>query len=250
MTAALLVLSLVWLGPILACGSFQPRPTPTPLPAPTQPGTNDTGAGAAPIPTDTPVIIIEPTATPTPEPTATFTPTPLPGTVLAVGQPARVVAAGGLNMRDLPSSSGTLLLQLGVGQRVNVVEGPVSADALTWWRVDDGQGNVGWVADGDGTDEWLAPVTGNEVVPVNRAPNVGDRVRVTMDADQQLSIRSTPGTSAGVLTRVNSGQEFTVLAGPQSANGFIWYQIRSDDGQIQGWAADGDGTTRWLSPLE
>lgn len=249
LTAALLVMSLIWLGPILACGSFQPRPTPTPSPAPTQP----VAAGAqssAPIPTDTPVIIIEPTATPTPEPTATFTPTPLPGTALSVGQPARVVAAGGLNMRDASASSGTLLLQLGVGQRVNVLEGPVEADGFTWWRVDDGQGNIGWVADGDDTDEWLAPVSGGEIVPVNRAPRVGDRVRVTMDANQQLSIRSTPGTNAAVLTRVNTGTEFTVLAGPQSANGFIWYQIRSDDGQTQGWAADGNDTTRWLSPLE
>ena len=196
------------------------------------------------------MIIIEPTATPTPEPTATFTPTPLPGTALSVGQPARVVAAGGLNMRDASASSGTLLLQLGVGQRVNVLEGPVEADGFTWWRVDDGQGNIGWVADGDDTDEWLAPVSGGEIVPVNRAPRVGDRVRVTMDANQQLSIRSTPGTNAAVLTRVNTGTEFTVLAGPQSANGFIWYQIRSDDGQTQGWAADGNDTTRWLSPLE
>lgn len=248
-TASLLVMSLIWLGPILACGSFQPRPTPTPSPAPTQAAA--AGAqSAAPIPTDTPVIIIEPTATPTPEPTATFTPTPLPGTVLAVGQPARVVAAGGLNMRDAPASSGTLLLQLGVGQRVNVLEGPVEADGFTWWRVDDGQDNIGWVADGDDAGEWLAPVTGGEIVPVNRAPRVGDRVRVTMDANQQLSIRSTPGTNATVLTRVNTGTEFTVLAGPQSANGFIWYQIRSDDGQTQGWAADGNDTTRWLSPLE
>jgi hypothetical protein len=49
---------------------------------------------------------------------------------------------------------------------------------------------------------------------------------------------------------VEPGQQFTVLAGPQSADGLNWYQIRSDNGSIEGWAADGDGTTRWLSPLE
>jgi hypothetical protein len=33
-------------------------------------------------------------------------------------------------------------------------------------------------------------------------------------------------------------------------DGFVWYQIRSDDGGIEGWAADGDDNKRWLSPLE
>jgi uncharacterized protein YgiM (DUF1202 family) len=248
--AALLVLSLLWIAPILACGSFQPRPTPSPTP-------NLTPAADAAIlvPTNTPgileaPIIVEPTATFTPEPTPTITPTPIPGTVLEVGQPARVAAAGGLNLRDTASSAGNLLTRLSVGQRLTVLEGPVSADGFVWWRVDDGQGNVGWAAQGDGTDDWLTPQLGTDVQPVNRPPRVGDRVRVTMDAGQQLSVRTTPGTDAPIVTRVNSGVEFTILAGPQSANGFIWYQIRSDDGQTQGWAADGNDTTRWLSPLE
>ena len=63
-------------------------------------------------------------------------------------------------------------------------------------------------------------------------------------------MRATPGTGGTLITRVNPGQEFTILAGPQAANGLNWYQIRSDNGSIEGWAADGDGTTRWLSPLE
>jgi uncharacterized protein YgiM (DUF1202 family) len=251
--AALLVLSLLWIAPILACGSFQPRPTPSPTPNLTQ--TAISGDAAVLVPTNTPGIleaapVIDPTATFTPEPTPTITPTPIPGTVLEVGQPARVAAAGGLNLRDTASSAGNLLTRLSVGQRVTVLEGPVSADDFVWWRVDDGQGNVGWAAQGDGTDDWLTPQLGTDVQPVNRAPRVGDRVRVTMDAGQQLSIRTTPGTNAPIVTRVNSGVEFTILAGPQSANGFIWYQIRSDDGQTQGWAADGNNTIRWLSPLE
>ncbi len=42
----------------------------------------------------------------------------------------------------------------------------------------------------------------------------------------------------------------TVLAGPQSASGLNWYQVRSDDGTVEGWVAEGDGETRWVSPLE
>jgi uncharacterized protein YgiM (DUF1202 family) len=152
-------------------------------------------------------------------------------------------------MRDIPSPSGTLLIQLATGQRVNVIEGPTQAENYTWWRVDDGAGRSGWVADGDGETVWLSPQIG-EAQPVNRAPRVGERVVVTMPAGGQLSIRSSPGIQASLVTRVNTGTQYTVLAGPQQANGYVWFQIRSDDGTVEGWAADGEAGVRWLSPLE
>ena len=64
------------------------------------------------------------------------------------------------------------------------------------------------------------------------------------------SVRETPGTDARLITRVNPGQEFTVMGGPQQASGYTWFQIRSDSGDIEGWIAEGDNTERWLSPLE
>jgi hypothetical protein len=254
----MLALSLLWLLPALACGSFAPRPTPTPTAntpdtffPPTNTATTGEGepeAGIQPVPQVTQAPLI-PTDTPVAEPTATFTPTSVPGTALQPNQPARVTAPAGLNMRTEPRSGATLLLQLGTGQRVTVVEGPVSADNFTWWRVNDGQGNIGWVAERDAETVWLSPQLG-EAQPVNRAPRREDRVTVTMPAGGQLSIRALPGTDAPLLTRANPGQQFTVLDGPQTADGFTWYRIRSDDGQVEGWAADGDGATRWLSPLE
>jgi len=71
-----------------------------------------------------------------------------------------------------------------------------------------------------------------------------------MPAGGQLSVRLTPGTNAELVARVNPGDQFTIMAGPQEASGYTWYQIRSDDGAIEGWAADGSGSERWLSPLE
>lgn len=247
---ALLAFSLIWLLPVLACGSFQPRPTPVPTVVVIEPTT--VSIDAAPTPTDTPVIVIEPTPEPTPAPLPTDTPAvPVEGATLTVGSTARVVAPGGLNLRQNATTNGQLITRLGSGLVVDVLEGPVAGEGYIWWRIDDKQGNVGWAVQGDGEDTWLSPaVAGAAAQPVNRAPRVGDRVRVTMDSGGQLSIRTMPGTNAQLVTRVNSGAEFTVLAGPQSANGFLWFQIRSDDGQTQGWAADGNSSTRWLSPLE
>jgi hypothetical protein len=168
---------------------------------------------------------------------------------LSAGEPARVTAPAGLNYRDQPSTSGELLGQMNTGQVVSVLEGPVAADDYTWWQLDDGDGNVGWAADGDGETEWLSPQIG-EPQPVNRTPRVGERVVVTMPGSGQLSVRAQPGTNAALIQRVSSGSQYTVEAGPQTANGFTWFQIRSDDGNLVGWAADGDGSARWLSPLE
>jgi uncharacterized protein YgiM (DUF1202 family) len=203
-----------------------------------------TNAVATPLPqlpTDTPTAQVTPTVSATVVSTA-----PVGGNVLAPGQPARVTAPGGLNYRESPSANASLLGQFGAGQLVTILEGPISADNFTWWRIDDGQTNVGWAADGDGDQIWLSPQLGDPQ-PVNRPPRVGDRVVVSTG---QLSVRSTPGTNSPLITRVDPGQEFTILAGPQAANGLNWYQIRNDSGSVEGWAADGDGTTRWLSPLE
>lgn len=249
-------LSLLWLGPILACGSFQPRDVPTataPPAAAAQPQDNlaeGTAADSAAQSQSTP-IPEAPTATQPPLPTPTFTVTPLPGTALTIGQPARVVAPNGLNMRETATSSARLILQLGTGQLVTVLDGPASADGFTWWQVEDQQGNSGWIADGDSETTWLSPSVGDPQ-PVGRPPQVGDRVRITMGGDAQLTIRALPGTEGPLITRANPGQEFTVVNGPQSADGYRWYQIRSDDGTILGWAADSDlqNEDRWLSPIE
>ncbi len=251
---ALLAVSLIWLAPTIACGSFAPRPTPTPTPPPeitaiNADDPNSVAGGEANTPAMPTPLPAAPTETPTPEATATLTPTVATGTALAAGAQARVTAPAGLNYRDRPSTSGALLGQFGTGILVTVLDGPIAADNFTWWQIDDGQGNVGWAADGDGETEWISPRLGDPQ-PSNRAPQVGDRVRVTMGSGGQLTIRNQPGTGAGVVARVNPGQEYTVLAGPQQANGFTWFQIRSDDGSVEGWAADGDGSDRWLSPLE
>ncbi|MCB0098556.1 MAG: SH3 domain-containing protein, partial [Caldilineaceae bacterium] len=241
----LALLALIWLLPTLACGSFQPRPTPTFTPIPIE-DNNTAGAQETLQPTVTPTLILAPSFTETPTPTPTFTETPVPGSALAVGQPARVTAPNGLNLRSQASSGGQLIIQLGTGQLVTILEGPVETEGYTWWRLEDGQGNSGWAADGDGETEWLSPRVG-EAQPVSRLPQVGDRVLVTMDAGIQLTIRALPGRDAPLVTRVDPGTQFTVINGPQTVGGLNWYQIRSDDGRLEGWAAAGDGNNRWLS---
>lgn len=255
---SLLAVSILWAVPVIACGSFAPRATPTPTQIQlgvglgAQPAANDTpSAPTANNNTNPTLLPVAPTVTPIPQPTPTFTSTPEPGTAIAVGQPARVVAPYGLNLRTDTSANAQLLTQLGSGQRVTVVDGPISAEGYTWWKVEDSAGNSGWGVDGDGENTWISPNVGGSQ-PVNRSPRVNERVRVTMPGDLQLTIRSLPGVDAPVLIRVDSGTEFSVVDGPRNANGYVWFRIRSNDGNIAGWAAEADNNqaNRWLSPLE
>ena len=239
---ALVALGLVWVGPIVACGSFQPRPTPSPQPViatatPLSPAAVQ--APATPAPTLSPPA----TATALPSPTPTIT----VQNRLNVGDQARIVADTGLNIREQPSTNAPVVILLAQGKRVLVLEGPVASDGYIWWKVDDNQGNIGWIAGGDGSEEWISPQVG-EPRPVNRSPIVGDRVVVTLAGE--LSIRALPGVSSPLVSRARTNQQFNVVAGPQSADNYFWYQIRSDDGRVEGWAADGRDGERWLTPLE
>lgn len=228
----------------LACGSFVPRPTPVPRP------TFTPIVESASVSTATPPPAVEiATSVPTREvATPTFTPTPVPGTALIVGQPARVVAPQGLNVRRTASVSGDRAGRYAPGAVVSVLEGPVDVDGYRWWRVGNNELS-GWVADGDGEEQWLSPDVGS-TQPVDRSVQVGDDVLVTVGESGLLKVRSDAGTSYGVLHQVPNQTELTVIEGPVDANGFRWWKVVSDSGSISGWAAEGDGEERWLTPLE
>lgn len=233
----LAVLALV----TLACGSFVPRPTPVPRPT-VAPIVESAAAGA--VATDTPAL---PTSVPTRVvPTPTFTPTPVPGTVLAVGQPARVVAGQGLNVRKAAGVKGDKAGRYPPNAVVSVLEGPVDADGYRWWRVGNNE-LAGWVAEGDGAELWLSPDLGL-TQPVERTIQVGDTVLVTVGADGLLKVRSAAGLSGKVQHQVKDGVQLKVDDGPVDADDYRWWKVSGGD--ISGWAAEGTGDEKWLKPLE
>ena len=237
-----LLFSIIWIVPILACGSFQPRPTPTAQPVIVAPA-QDTPNPAQELPTAAPTQPPPPTATANPSPTVTVVIT----NPLSIGDPARITADTGLNIREQPSTGAPVVVLLARGKRVLVLEGPAASDGFIWWKVDDNQGNIGWLAGGDGREEWVSPQLGDPR-PVNRSPIVGDRVVVTLVGE--LSVRALPGVSSVLVARARTNEQFSVVAGPQAADNYFWYQIRSDNGSVEGWAADGLNGERWLTPLE
>ncbi len=235
---------------MLACGGFQVRVTPTPRPPTSTPAAEPTAA-AQPSPTEAPTPLPSPTAAPSPSPTAA----PVP-TGLAPGARARVAAGGGLNVREQPTAKGKLLGRLNANAVVALLEGPTQAENYDWWKIDNGAGLVGWVASGPRDDPWLVPADGAAAPSpapgaprlVDRPIRLGDRVQVTTDANQVLTVRDFAGRNATPVARVKAGTLFTVRGGPIKQDGFTWWELEGDT--VKGWAAEGDGQNRWLTPVE
>ncbi len=114
-------------------------------------------------PQHSPTPTLRPTNTPVPP---TFTPvlptnTPRPApTELGVGVLAQVTPPEGakLKVRAQAGIDGELLGELEKGAQVKIIEGPAQASNLKWWKIDNGQGLVGWSAEGVGSDVYLTLV--------------------------------------------------------------------------------------------
>lgn len=248
----------VLLAASLACGGFQVRVTPTPKavtvePQPTLESTSAPEATQAPAAATTVEVPTPAAAAPAAGPTAT----PPPPTAAPVTRQARVAATGGLNVRDQASAKGKAVGRLAGNSVVAVLEGPVDAENYSWYRVDNGQGLVGWVAAGPKDDPWLVLVEQAAPAPqptastgrlVDRAVKVGDTVQVTTEANQVLTVRADPGRGAGPVARVPRGTRFSIKSGPVQADNLTWWELQGET--VKGWAAEGDGTTRWLTPVE
>lgn len=132
----LLIISIFFIGVSISIGIQQWRAGDA-----TGPGvaTNPTGLAV----TESIIISTQVPATLGPTPNLallpTASPTVLPPNALAVGRSASVRAevVGGLNVRAQPGTAPTIpvLFSLAPGSAVDVIDGPVTADALTWWKV-------------------------------------------------------------------------------------------------------------------
>ena len=57
-----------------------------------------------------------------------------------------------------------------------------------------------------------------------------------------------PGRGARAVAKVPRGTLFTIKSGPVQQDGLTWWELQSDT--VNGWAAEGDGKTRWMTPVE
>jgi uncharacterized protein YgiM (DUF1202 family) len=139
-------------------------------------------------------------------------------TGLAIGE-AVVVIDGRLNLRSDATLDADVITIMADGTYGTVTDGPVSADGYDWYALDV-DGTTGWAA-----GEFLAPAASDGVLPVDSV------VFVNTDA---LNLREASGLDAAVITTMPTDTEATVLVGPETVDGYDWYQL-DVDGTV-GWA--------------
>jgi Tol biopolymer transport system component len=81
---------------------------------------------------------------------------------------------------------------------------------------------------------------------------IGGQAVVSTTGGDTLNLRRDPSRSAPVLRVLKQGTTVTILAGPQSAEGFRWWQVRANDDNSVGWVVDQvtdqSGTVNTLTP--
>jgi hypothetical protein len=84
-------------------------------------------------------------------------------TQFAIGEYAAVAGQNDTpnRVRSGPSLGDEVITQVYPGTPLKIMEGPVCADGLIFWKVEHKSipGGSGWTAEGDGSEYWLEPYT-------------------------------------------------------------------------------------------
>jgi hypothetical protein len=92
-------------------------------------------------------------------PPIVFTATPTTPPRIGVGSTIEVVGTDGIRIRDsagTDNAANVVLTIANPGEHFSVIEGPLTANGLTWWRIQNADATViGWAAESDGVQTLL-----------------------------------------------------------------------------------------------
>jgi hypothetical protein len=170
----------------------------------------ETGSTASAAPADEPSTVATDGAS---EDTATMTVTFAPGDrAIVIDPPLQLRMSGSIDAEVIDS--------LEEGQLLRIDGEPAAASGYDWYPVTllpDAEAS-GFVAGG-----FMEPV----------GLLAGDLVTVESES---ANVRAEPSTDADVLVNIPQGSTAIVLSGPETGDGYDWYEVELDDGQT-GWVA-------------
>jgi uncharacterized protein YgiM (DUF1202 family) len=184
----------------------------------------------------------------------TFAPTSIVATPYPTGATATVTGAYRLNVRNAPSAvTGIVLTRISRNETYGIVG---RNSNTSWWQINV-NGTIGWVNARYVTarNAQNVPITTGSTVttPIpavcSFAPqprlNVGRLGRVTPGLPN--NIRALPTSTSVRLGQIPSGGVFTVVSGPQCAEGLYWWQVNYNG--VVGWTPEGGSGQYWLEPM-
>ena len=151
--------------------------------------------------------------------------TPFPGGIV-VGDRVMVNTSGeSLNLRSGAGTSYEVSGSLPSGAFAVVVDGPVETDEGNWLLLDAEDSDLtGWaVADYLLVTPFIIDASG-----LSYGTNIY--------ASETVRIRSGPSLSSGIVSSAVRGDLGFIMAGPETADGYDWYQVHWENG-TEGWTA-------------
>lgn len=89
---------------------------------------------------------------------------------------------------------------------------------------------------------WANP---NNIAPQTLA--VGGQALIFTTAGDQLNLRSGAGTQFSIVDKLNNGETVTLLEGPVSSGGLLWWRVESPRGAV-GWTVESADNVQTLQP--
>jgi uncharacterized protein YgiM (DUF1202 family) len=118
-----------------------------------------------------------------------------------------------LNLRRNPRLSSKVVSIIPTGAELVITDGVTRSDGYDWYGVSSSRYGDGWCV-----AEFLTRSSNASEIAV------GDDVRVI---DGELNLRSGPGTSEDVRAVLPDGAALSVAGGPETANGYTWWEVTS-----------------------
>jgi hypothetical protein len=73
---------------------------------------------------------------------------------------------------------------------------------------------------------------------------------VLADDTRLVNVRRGAGTRSEIRDQMRIGETFTVMEGPECADGYAWYLVNYGGGGLEGWIAEGDDANYFVAPVE
>lgn len=80
--------------------------------------------------------------------------------------------------------------------------------------------------------------------------HVGDHAVVNVESNLGNRVRSVPERYIGELLGVIApGYTLWIIDGPECANDWVWWKVRAEDQDLEGWTPEGDHFEFWVEPI-
>jgi uncharacterized protein YraI len=146
-----------------------------------------------------------------------------------------------LNLRTQPGLNHATIANIPVNTQLTVLNGPVCASNWRWWQTSY-NGLTGWFGE-------IGPQNLYNVVPVGCPTSfvnlaIGNTAQITPGDANHL--RSGAGLDFLHIGWARNGTDFIIIGGPICNDGYRWWLVNYNEGEVIGWVAEGNQFTSWM----